>query len=177
MPHTPPVWAGGAPWGIAQLSADDVKRQRRVQGLDLLAFLGTAALLGSLFMPWYQISESFDGLSVSLSLTPLGQHAGGLRWAMLVLSIATLVELAVTALIFRFHSRDAWPHRSLLALLCLVNLAVVIWAMVASPFAEALGAFNGTSLGPGAYLAIVAALLATGAAIARLVTGPPAMSR
>jgi len=138
------------------------------------------AVFGSLFMPWYQLGASGNGISISISLTALGQHAGGWRWGMLVCSLAIVVELLATLLVFKVRARGDWPHRSVLGLLCGANLALVIAAMVASPFNSLIGnSFGvlGSSLGAGAYVAIVGALLAVGAAGVRLFTGPPALTR
>jgi hypothetical protein len=162
------------------VTINDLRYKRRLQGLDLAAFFGSVAVFGSLFMPWYQLGASGNGVSISLSITALGSHAGGWRWAMLVCSLAIVVELLATLLVFRVQDSGDWPHRSVLGLLCLTDLALVIAAMVASPFSaldqSLFGVFS-SSLAPGAYVAIVGALVAMGAAAARLFTGPPAMAR
>jgi len=179
-PHTVPTWGGGAPWGGAVTALADLRYKRRLQGLDLAAFFGSVAVFCSLFMPWYQIGVSGNGISVSVSLTALADHAGGWRWAIFVCSLAVVVELLATLLIFRVRARGDWPHRSVLGLLCAVDLALVIAAMAASPFNSVSDAYFGvlkSSLGAGAYVAIVGALIATGAAAARLFTGPPALTR
>ena len=180
-PHTVPTWGGGAPWAGAVIGVADLREKRRLQALDLTAFFGAAAVLGSLFMPWYQIGATGDGLSIAVSLTALGQHAGGWRWAIFVCSLATAVELLATLLIFKARVRADWPHRSVLGLLCAANLAMVIAAMISSPFNAANGTefFGGlsTSLGAGAYVGLIGAVVAMSAGAARLFTGPPALTR
>jgi hypothetical protein len=177
--QTVPTWGGSAPWGGAAAAARaDFRRQRRLQAIDLAALFGAVAVLGSLFMPWYQFGYGVGGLSVSVSVTALSSQAGGWRWLMLACSLGVLAELLLTLLIFKARTRRAWPHRSLLALFCAVNLALVAAAMVFSPFGAAgrLGLLN-SSLAAGAYVALVGAIVGVGAAVCRLVTGPPALCR
>ncbi|HXY43564.1 MAG TPA: hypothetical protein VEH29_05220 [Acidimicrobiales bacterium] len=150
-----------------------------MQTIDLAAFFGAAAVLGSLFMAWYQFAFSSDGASVSVSITALTYPAGGLwRWLMLVFSIAVMSEILVTWLVLRSRLNVDWPHRSILAVLCVANLALVVGAMVASPF-SGVGSFGllSASLASGAYVALAGAVVGSVAAALRLFTGPPSLTR
>ena len=177
-PHTIPIWGGGAPWGGIAVAIADLRHQRRLQAIDLAAFFGAVAVLGSLFMPWYQFAYGGDGVSVAVSVTALSGESGSWRWLLLVCSLGIVAELLVTLLIFRAGSRDDWPHRSFLALLCITNLALVVIAMLDSPFAGAsqIGLLS-SSLAAGAYVGLVGAIVGMGAAAIRLFTGPPALMR
>jgi len=153
--------------------------ERRLQAIDLAVFLGAGAVLGSLFTAWYQFALSSGGTSVSVSITALTYPAGGLwRWLMLVLSIAIMVELLVTALIFRLRRNTNWPHRSVIALLCVGNLTLVIGAMIASPFSSigSVGLLS-ASLASGAYMGLAGAVVGGAAAVLHLFTGGPALTR
>ncbi|MHB1511298.1 MAG: hypothetical protein ACYCST_14110 [Acidimicrobiales bacterium] len=135
------------------------------------------AVLGSLFMAWYQLALSGSGVSVAISVTTLASPAGGLwRWLMLVFSIAVLFEVALSWLVLSGISGIEWPHRSVLVMLCLADMALVIGSMVASRFGgETVGRLS-ASLGSGAYVALAGAILAAAASVARLFTGPPALA-
>jgi len=150
------------------------------QLLDLTAVISAAVLIGSLFMTWYQFGMSFpttSGAFAGISITALGGFAGGWRFAILAFAIATIVEVAVNTGFARSGGDFEWPHRPLLALLCGVNLVLVLAAFFAFP--AVLGAAGtlyygliGTSRGGGAYLGLVAALVASAAAGGRLLTDP-----
>jgi hypothetical protein len=150
-----------------------------VRGVDLGAFLGAGAVLGSLFMAWYQVAFSAGGASVSVSITALTHPAGGLwRWLILVFSIAIMVEILVSWLIVSAGGSIEWPHRSVLLLLCVANLALVIGAMIASPFSgiESFGLLR-ASLASGAYVGLGGAIVGAVTAGVRCLTGPPALTR
>jgi hypothetical protein len=89
-----------------------------------------------------------------------------------------VLELLVAALASQSSNTVGWPHSSILAVLCAADLAAVVAAMIASPFND--GASYGlmaASLGPGAYVGFIGALVAMIAAALRLFTGPPALAR
>lgn len=175
--HTGPASTGH--WGGTVATSSDGREGRRLQAIDLGAFLGAAAVLGSLFMAWYQFAFSSGGTSVSVSITALTSPAGGLwRWLMLVFSIAIMFEILLTSVVLGMRLNIDWPHRSLLALLCVANLALVIGAMVASPFSgvASFGLLH-ASLASGAYVGLAGAIVGSGAAALRLFTGPPSLTR
>jgi hypothetical protein len=176
--HTVATFTPGSAWAGPAVTISDLKANRRLQMVDLASLFGTCAVFGSLFMPWYQIAVSGDGMSVSLSVTALHYPAGGLwRWLMLFFSIAVVVELVLTRVILQSSRRIEWPHRSLLALLCVANLALVVGAMVVSPF-DSVGLVGlPSSLASGAYVGLAGGLVGVVAAVLRLFTGPPALSR
>jgi hypothetical protein len=156
----------------------DVRANRRLQAIDLAACFGALAAGGSLFIAWYQIAFSIGGVSASISTTALGRLAGGWRWSILFISIGVVLELLVAALASQSSNTVGWPHSSILAVLCAADLAAVVAAMIASPFND--GASYGlmaASLGPGAYVGFIGALVAMIAAALRLFTGPPALAR
>jgi hypothetical protein len=177
-PHTIPTWGGGAPWGGVAVAIADLRHQRRLQTIDLAAFFGAVAVLGSLFMPWYQFAYGAGGVSVAVSVTALSGESGNWRWLLVVCSVGIVAELLVTLLIFRSGSREDWPHRSFLVLLCVTNLGLVVAAMLDSPFSAAgqIGLLS-SSLAAGAYVGLVGAIVGMGAAGFRLFTGPPALMR
>lgn len=175
--QTVATFSPNGPMGFPVVTITDARRDRHLHTLDLAAVLGTVAVLGSLFMSWYQYSASAQGISISVSVTALHYPAGGLwRWLMLVLSIGVIVEVAVNALLLKSRQRPEWPHPGLLAVLCIADLALVVGSMIDSPFAGSIGAFQ-PSLGSGAYVGLAGALVGTFTALGRLFVGPPALSR
>jgi hypothetical protein len=147
-----------------------------LQAIDLAACFGALAAGGSLFIAWYQIAFSIGGVSASISTTALGRLAGGWRWSILFISSAVVLELLVAAVVARSSSTVEW-HRSVLAILCAAELAAVVAAMIASPFNDGASYGLAASLGPGAYVGFIGALVAMIAAALRLFTGPPALAR
>jgi len=155
------------------------------QLFDLTVIIASAVLIGSLFMTWYQFGMSFptsSGTFAGISITALGGLAGGWRFAILAFAIATIVEVALSLGLTRASGNVEWPHRTLLAMLCLVDLVLVLAAFFTYP--GALGPAGavyygliGTSRGGGAYLGLVAALVACGAAGARLLSEPSTFRR
>ena len=176
--HTVATFTPGNAWAGPAVTISDLKASRRLQLVDLATLFGACAVFGSLFMPWYQFAVSGDGISVSLSVTALHSPAGGLwRWLMLVFSIAIVVELLATRVILQSSRRIEWPHRSLLALLCVSTLALVVGAMVVSPFDSMDVVGLPSSLASGAYVGLTGAIIGALAAGLRLFTGPPALTR
>jgi hypothetical protein len=160
------------------MGVTNFRHQRRLQAIDLAALFGAIAVLGSLFMPWYQFAYGAGGLAISMSVTALSRQSGNWRWLMLVCSLGIAAELLATLLIFSSKTTHHWPHRGLLVLFCGANFVLVAAAMMSSPFAEAgqLGLLH-SSLAAGAYVGLVGAIVGVGAASCRLVTGPPALVR
>jgi len=156
----------------------DAHANRRLQAADLAAFLGSGAVLGSLFMAWYQFAFTASGISISVSITALASPAGGWRWSILGLSVAVLLEVLLSWLAEHANTNWSWPHQGVLALLCGANLVLVIAAMVASPFSDvgSVGLLQ-ASLGSGAFVALAGAVVSMGAAVVRLFSGPPALAR
>jgi hypothetical protein len=178
-PYTLPISGGGAPpEGGTGIALAGPWHQRRLQALDLAAFFGAVAVLGSLFMPWYQFAFRVDGLSYPIYITALSSQHGGWRWLMTVFSLGIAAELLATLFIFKARTRIDWPHRSLLTLLSGANLVLVVGAVLAAPFGVVghLGPLS-PSLAAGAYVGLVGAAVGLGAAICRLFTGPPALVR
>ncbi len=175
--QTVATYSASGPMGYPVVTITDARRDRRLHSLDFAAFLGAVAVLGSLFMAWYQYSASAQGISISVSITALHYPAGGLwRWLMLVISIAVMVEIAMQALLLKARQRQEWPHRGLLAVLCIADLALVVGSMIDSPLAGSVGAFQ-ASLGSGAYVGLAGALVGVFTAVGRLFVGPPALMR
>lgn len=144
--------------------------------------ISAAALIGSLYMTWYQLGLSYglgSGAFAGISLTALGEYAGGWRFAILIFAIATIAEVVANLVLRRVRSAFEWPHRSLLPLLAGTNLVLVLVAFFDSPLGPASGAYGllNASPGGGAYLGLVAAVVGVAMAGARLVTEPSTFRR
>lgn len=147
---------------------------RRLYVLDLVQCAAAAAVLGSLFMPWYELGYSTSGVGVNLSLTALGSHAGGWRWLILVVAIVILVG-GLAGVLANVAESGAWPHSGLQALLGMALLGLVVAAFFTSPLPN-VGLFGipgfGRSAGSGAYVGLVAAVLAAYAGVGRFFVAP-----
>ena len=172
-PSPPGARTGYGYWGPSR-AEQRARYRQRLHWLDLVEWMGAAAVLGSLFMPWYQIGMSSGGLSAILSLTPLGTGAGGWRWLILILAVAILIEGGAAVLVGS-HSQG-WRHGEAQAALGLVLLVLVIAAFVTTPTAFFGGYFDVPGLqrthGPGAYLGLVASIVAGVAGVARFFVAP-----
>jgi len=167
---------------------------------DIVTAAGTGFVLISLLISWYKVTitaaglsyvESleralfprlFPGLSAGLggqtgpfstSVTALGKGAGGWRWAMLVVSSVLLLEilLAVGSGASRPTS-PAGPHTAIVLVLTIANLILVAAAFFTLPFSGSPPAYLTVTRDTGAYLGLLAALVACGGAVARIVKSP-----
>jgi len=172
---------------------------------DVLAAAGAGLVLVSLFLTWYsvtltalgvqfyesleraflsrlfpQIASSLDGLTgpLTFSVPALGSGAGGWRWAILVVSIILLLEvLLAIASSARSQSPPSWPHTVIVLLLSVSDLVLVLAAFFSLPYGSAPSSYLSVAPGVGAYVGILAALLACGGAAVGLAKSRPVVSR
>lgn len=151
MPVTPPPLTSptGRPKSVQFSAARWDRGDRFVVG-------GTAALLLTLFLPWF--SASFDGVSLAgvpgLSIDALDAH--GWMYATLITGIALIAYLVARATGVELNLPR--PHREVLAAGAGLLLLLTLIGFIAAP--------ADTSLDYGAYVGLLAALsAAAGAAI------------
>jgi hypothetical protein len=70
-------------------------------------------------------------------------------------------------------SASTWPHTSVLLVLTVANLLLVVAAFVSLPYSGTPAGYLTVTRGLGAYLGLVAGLVACGGAIAVLVKSSP----
>lgn len=171
----PPGWAGLAHLGSAR-AMQQVRYRQRLHMLDVLQCIAAAAVLGSLFMPWYQLGISRGGVGVNVSYSALSSPAGGWRWLILVVAVVILLE-GMIAVVAKVSETGAWRHAEVQAVLGVVLVGLVIGAFFASPFPDFASVVQipglDRSVGPGVYLGIVSAVLAGYAGIGRFFVAPP----
>jgi len=172
---------------------------------EVLVGVGTGFVLISLLFAWYrvtitplgvqffesleralfsrlfpQVSAGLGGLTgpLTLSVSPLDKAAGGWRWAILVVSAVILLEvlLAVSSGATR-EPAARWPHTPVLFVLTVANFLLVLAAFVSLPYGGTPAGYLIVTRGVGAYLGLVAALVACGGAVAVLVKSSPGGGR
>lgn len=172
---------------------------------DVLAAVGSGLVLISIFLTWYsvtltalgvqfyesleqaflsrlfpQIANSLAGISgpLTFSVPLLGSGAGGWRWAILVVSVLLLLEvLLAIASSAKSHLPPSWPHGSVLLLLSVGELVLVLVAFFSLPYGSAPSTYLTVAPGVGAYVGLVAALLACGGAVVGLAKSSPGSTR
>jgi len=116
-------------------------------------------------------ASGLEGLTgpITFSVSALDKEAGGWRWAILVVSTVLLLEvlLALGTGVAQ-QASPTWPHASVLLVLALVDLILVAAAFFVRPGGGAPSLYLSVSNGIGAYLGLVAALVAFGGGLARL---------
>jgi hypothetical protein len=164
---------------------------------DVVAAVGAGFVLISMFLTWYrvtisvlgvqfyesleraflsrlfpQIAAGLGGISgpLTFSVPALGAGAGGWRWAILVVLIVLLLEvlLAISSATAS-QSPPTWPHTGILLLLSVTDLVLVAVAFFSLPYSSAPAGYLSATPGLGAYLGLLAALVACGGAVAGLV--------
>lgn len=172
----------------AGLDADVLARPMTA---DVVCVAGSAVVLISLFLTWYsvtltdlglrfftsleqaflsrlfpQVAAGLGGLKGPLtsSVSALGEGAGGWRWAILVVSIVLILE---TLLAISSGATSApWPHTAVQLLLSLADFILVIAAFFSVPYGSVPSVYMTEGHGVGAYLGLLAALVACGGAFA-----------
>lgn len=172
---------------------------------DVLAAAGSGLVLISIFLTWYsvtltalgvqfyesveraflsrlfpQIANGIGGLSgpLTFSMPALGSGAGGWRWAILVVSILLLLEvLLAIASSTKSQSTPGWPHTAVLLLLSVSDLVLVLAAFFSLPYGSAPSSYLSVARGVGAYIGLLAALLACGGAVVGLAKSTSGVSR
>jgi hypothetical protein len=135
-------------------------------------------------MQFYQslISRLFPGAGSELggltgpltfSVSALDKEAGGWRWVILVVSAVLLLEvlLALGTGVAQ-QTAPTWPHASILLVLTVVNLILVVAAFFVRPDGGTSSLYLTVSNGVGAYIGLVAALVAFGGGLARFLRSP-----
>jgi hypothetical protein len=168
---------------------------------DVLAASGAGLVLISLFLTWYnvtltalgvqfyeslekalfarlfpQIANSFGGLTgpLTFSVPALGTGAGGWRWAILVVSIVLLLEvLMAVSSSTRSQLPPTRPHSGILLVLTVSDLILVVAAFFSVPYSGTPNSYVTAASGVGAYIGLLAALLACAGAVTVLVKSAP----
>ncbi len=164
---------------------------------DVLAAAGAGLVLISMFLTWYsvtlttlgvqfyetleralfarlfpQIANAFGGITgpLTFSVPALGSGAGGWRWAILVVSIILLLEvlLAISAST-KSQSSPTWPHTGIVLVLAVTLLILVAVAFFSMPYGGTPSSYVTVASGVGAYVGLLAALLACLGAVTGLV--------
>jgi hypothetical protein len=147
---------------LAGVSGAVVASGKRLQLGDFAAAVGVMIVLISLSLPWYQVAIRTGGVTLHLpSVSVLNGQAGGWRWLILVVSVGTLVELVVTWLVYRKVPDANWPHRVMLIVLCALTLVLAVAALLVFPFNVATVAGAASSVGTGAFVGVIGAVVAT----------------
>lgn len=154
--------------------AERARYRQRLHVIDAFSWLAAGAVIGSLFMPWYQLSATRFGASYSISFTALGAFAGGWRWALLGVAALMMVEGLLAGVTSVYETR-AWPHTGIQFVLALALLALVLVAWWDSPIPAIYALIPGLSRGAGAgtYLAVAAAAFSALAGLGRYLAVPP----
>jgi len=168
---------------------------------DVVAGAATVLVLISMFLSWYnvtltslgvqfydsleravlsrlfpQIASSLGGLTgpMTFPVSALGKEAGGWRWAILVVSIVLLLEVIVAISSGAAGpASSGWPHTPILLTLTLTNLVLVVAAFLSQPYSGTPSSYVTVAPGLGAYLGLLAALVASGGAVARSLKNSP----
>jgi hypothetical protein len=168
---------------------------------DVLVGVGTGFVLISMLLTWYrvtitplgveffesleralfsrlfpQFSAGLGGLSgpLTMSVSPLDKAAGGWRWAILVVSIVILLEVLLAVGSGAAKSlASTWSHAAVLLVLTVTNLLLVLAAFVSLPYRGTPAGYLIVTRGVGAYLGLVAALVACGGVVAVLAKNSP----
>jgi len=167
---------------------------------DVLAAAGTGILLISMWLSWYSVTITPEGVRffesleraflsrlfpqvasglgsltgpLTSSVSALGEGAGGWRWAILVVAIILMLEvlIAISSGVTK-QALPTWPHASVLLVLSVANLILVTAAFFDLPYGGAPAAYLTVSRGVGAYIGLLAALVAFAGAVTRLVNSP-----
>lgn len=166
---------------------------------ELAAGAGTGLVLISMLLTWYRVTITSAGFQylesleralfpqaaaglggvtgpLSTSVSALGQGAGGWRWTILVVSIVLLLVLllATTSGMAR-KSSSSGPSAAVAVILVLAttNLVLVAVAFFNLPFGGTPAAYMTVTRGVGAYLGLLAGIVALGGAVAPLFRSSP----
>ena len=198
-PTGPTTWSSAPSRSQAGIASTGIDSDSTLA--DVLAGVGTGFVLISMLLTWYsvtitplgveffesleralfsrlfpQISGGLGGLSgpLTMSVSPLDKAAGGWRWAILVVSIIILLEvlLAVSSGAAK-SSASSWPHTGVLLVLTVANLFLTLAAFVSLPYGGTPTGYLIVTRGVGAYLGLVAALVACGGVVSVLVKSSP----
>ena len=94
------------------------------------------------------------------------------------MSIVLLVEvLLAISTSTRIQSAPGWPHTGVLLLLSVANLVLVLAAFFSMPYGSTPATYVTVAPGVGAYVGLVAALLACAGAVTGVIKNSPAASR
>jgi hypothetical protein len=117
---------------------------------DRITAIASAAVLISLFLPWFRASAT------GVSATASGLQAHGILYVTLVLTILLLLYFLATAGWKQLPVRASVPHALIVMGVSVANFVIVLIAFLMKP--GATGVAVGWSFG--AFLALVAAVVA-----------------
>ena len=138
---------------------------RRLGTGDLVAAGGTILLFISLFLAWYSVTgqDPNTGLTITITNSALGQYAGGFRFLVLVLAIFVFLYLLARTFAPRGF-RLPLPHWQILSILVGLQLLLTILTFFLKPSDQG---GPGVSWSYGAYIGLVASLIAMAGAVLR----------
>ena len=138
---------------------------RRLGMGDLVAAGGTVLLFISLFLSWYSATgQDIDGNIITISSSALGQYAGGFRFLVLVLAIVVVLYLLARTFAPRGF-RLPLPHWQILLVVVGLQFLLTILTFFIKPSAGPGG--PGVSWSYGAYIGLVAAIIAVAGGVLR----------
>jgi hypothetical protein len=153
--------------------------RRHMSVLDLGIIIGSAIVLASLLLNWYQAQVVVRGVRVTVVRHLLSADAGIQR--PLVAVVAVLIAIEVVAnFAWQRKAHEAWrPHRGVVMFLCVLQFVLVTSCMLSSPLSANSLANIGISLdtGPGGWVALAGAIVGVLAGGARMFAGRPALGR
>lgn len=144
-----------------QPTASIAARLRRLEVYELVAGGASLLLLVTLFLPWYRYTAGGS----SISFSAMSSAAGGWRVLILIACLVIVGYLGISANFTR--PRLPIPATQALVVATVVNMLLVVVAFATVP-TSALGGFAvfvHTGVAWGAYLGLVAALVALLAAV------------
>ncbi len=198
-PTAPTTWSPAASGSRTRIDSSGTDSDSTLA--DVLVGVGTGFVLISMLLTWYrvtitplgveffesleralfsrlfpQFSAGLGGLSgpLTMSVSPLDKAAGGWRWAILVVSIVILLEVLLAVGSGAAKSlASTWSHAAVLLVLTVANLLLVLAAFVSLPYGGTPAGYLIVTRGVGAYLGLVAALVACGGVVAVLAKNSP----
>jgi zinc-ribbon domain len=136
---------------------------RRLGIGDYVAMGASVLLFITLFLTWYSATGEDDaGNVITVSTSAVGQYSGGFRFLILVMAIMILLYLFVRTMTPR-GLRLPLPHWQVLTALLGVQFLLTLLAFLLKPDAGGVG----VSWEYGAYIGLVASVIAVGGGIFR----------
>jgi len=147
--------------------------------LDCGILAASGVVLLSITLSWYQASAVVAGVRETVTRHLLSGDAGIQRPLVPIVAGLIVIEVVWNMVRLRTH-RQAWAaHRGAVMLLCVVQFVLVVSCMLSSPLSANSLANIGISIntGPGAWVALCAAVVGAVMAFGRMFAGGPALGR